>query len=56
VGIHDAANLLTDLEQSDPEAMKDWWHGIQPRNPSHILANFLSRIVVELTLGVEEAE
>jgi len=54
--IKDAENLLTALETEEPEAMRDWWHGIQPRNPSQVMGNFLSRVIVEMTVGVEEAD
>jgi len=54
--IKDAENLLTALETEEPEAMHDWWHGIQPRNPSQVMGNFLSRVIVELTDGIEDHE
>lgn len=47
--VRDSGCFLVDLARSRPDLMTGWVHGVTPTNPALALANFLSRIILELS-------
>lgn|ERR1700733_493011 len=55
-GVRTAEILCHDIQENEPEMMKDWYLGCTPQNQAQKLANLLWQIVMAFTAEIQENE
>jgi hypothetical protein len=55
-GVRTAEILLNDIQENEPEMMKDWYLGCTPQNQAQKLANLLWQLVMSFTAEIQENE